>query len=185
MNIVEYLNLIPSQNREKPKFISWLSASLLMFDDAKEVLEAFTSEFDLDSAKGKQLDILGEVVGVNRYLNFQPQESSRTVDDTTYKRMLKAKIASNQWDGTIPGMSKIWDEFFPDVKLIVVDNQDMTVNVVAFGISAGIETELIQNGYYVPKAQSVSYNYFFSELTIFSYDISNDFYNGYDIGNWI
>jgi hypothetical protein len=185
MNIVKYLNMVPSQNREKPKFISWLSVPLTILDDTETMMKEIDTDFDLDIAIGDQLDKIGHIVGVSRILNFQPISASPIVDDATYRRMILAKIAKNQWDGTYYGLTTIWDTFFPDIQLIVTDNQNMTVDVLVFGIGANLERELIQNGYYVPKAQSVKYNYLFAETKIFSYDLDNAFYAGYDVGSWI
>lgn len=185
MNIIPYLNLIPSHNREKPKFISWLSASLIQVDDTEAMLKTFEAEFDLDTAVGNQLDVVGKLVGVSRQLNFQPVSDSPIVNDAIYRRMIKAKIAKNQWDGKYETLTTIWNEFFPDIQLIVTDNQNMTVDILVFGIGDNLEREIIQAGYYIPKAQSVLYNYVFSDVTIFAFGLDNAYYSGFDVGSWI
>jgi hypothetical protein len=97
-------------------------------------------------------------------LDFQPSGgASPTLDDDTYRFVLKAKIAQNQWDGTIPQLYEIWNNVFPLVPIRIKDNQDMSFDVLFVSPSfTNLEKELITNGYIIPKPQSVLVSYSFN-----------------------
>lgn len=163
MSIDKALNLITSQHRDKPKFVSWVSVPLSMIDnmDTAEILEAF----DLDKAIGVQLDELGKIIGVGRILGFQPASGeSPVMDDTTYRLALKARIIQNQWDGTVEQLHRNWNAVFPLVDLIVKDKQDMSMEMLVLGMAVSIEQDLIREGYIIPKPQGVSVSYEFGDI---------------------
>lgn len=185
MDINRYLNLITSEHREQPKFVAWLAAPLTIADDTVNMLKEFDSKFDLDLATGNQLDILGSIVGVGRVVNFQPTIGSPVLDDSMYRLAIKAKIAQNQWDGTIPGLISIWSSIFPTVAIIIKDNLNMTADVALIGIGSTLERELTENGYIIPRPEGVKYNYYFTDNIIFGFDIDNSYYSGFDVGYWL
>jgi hypothetical protein len=67
-----YISLITSLYRTKPKFIAWLTALLTPLCQTNSLLKNFDAAFDLDQAVGVQLDILGQLIGVSRTVQFQP-----------------------------------------------------------------------------------------------------------------
>lgn len=163
MAINKYLDNITSQHRDKPKFINWLSSNLKSIDGTYLLLKAMDDNFDLDNAIGKQLDILGETIGRKRTLTFQPLNGfSPVLPDDYYRLILKAKVAMNNWDGTIPQMYEIWNGVFGndhDLDLQLQDNQDMSFNAYIDGYVDQIQQDLIQHGYIVPKPEGVRINY--------------------------
>lgn len=157
MAIDNYLNDITSQHRTKPKYIAWLSAPLTILDDNVTMTNGIPSAFDIDNAVGVQLDVLGQIVGRSRVLNFQPSSgASPTLNDDNYRIALKAKIAQNQWDGSIPGIYEIWDSLFTDISLNIVDNQNMTMSALVDGQVDDVISEMVAAGYIVPKPFGVS-----------------------------
>ena len=157
-----YIKLVTSKHYDKPKFIAWLTENLIPPDDATTVINSLQSDFNLDTAVGNQLDIIGQLVGRKRLLDFQPTVDSPTMDDTTYRFVLKAKIAQNQWDGTTPGLYAIWNSVFPINPISVKDNQDMTCDILFVGQNfTTLQRELIAHGYIIPKSQCVSFSYAF------------------------
>lgn len=168
MAIEKYVDNITSQHRDKPKFISWLSKSLTIIDHAYLSAKSIDINFDLDYAVGKQLDTLGKVIGRERLLTFQPLNGHNPVlDDETYRLVLKAKVAMNMWDGTIPQSYEIWDNIFKDIGLQLQDNQDMSFNAYITGYVNQIRQDLIQHGYIVPKPEGVRVNYIGKSLVDF------------------
>ena len=69
MTLLEYLNLIPSANRQQPNFIATLSANSEVAVRIQDTLLSMIAKFDIDTATGGQLDILGEWVGVSRNIS--------------------------------------------------------------------------------------------------------------------
>lgn len=160
MAIDKYLDNITSQHRDKPKFIAWLSSSLNIIDHAYIMTKNMDNDFDLDNAIGKQLDILGQIIGRKRTLTFQPLNGHNPVlDDETYKLVLKAKVAMNMWDGKIESAYEIWNNIFDDIGLQLQDNQDMSLTAYITGYVNQIRQDLIQHGYIVPKPEGVRINY--------------------------
>jgi hypothetical protein len=156
--IQPYLNLITSQHRTKPKFNDWLYTALSTVYDGISATESINDAFDIDRAKGSQLDVIGEILGRSRYLPFQPGNGfSPTLSDDNYRIALKAKVIQNGWDGTIPSIYSIWYSLFSDLTMNIVDNQNMTMSVLIDSNTQmdTVITEMIAAGYIVPKPAGV------------------------------
>lgn len=180
-----YLNLISSQHRDKPKYMATVSALLQHSEDIFSVAVYLDDEFDLDNATGVQQDILGEIVGQNRTVDFQPDRGlSPVLDNYAYLHLLKAKIAKNMWKGRIEDLREIWLTLFGK-PIVIQDNQDMTIDVVVVGIYDQMTKNLIQKGYIVPKPQSVGINYAFADDAVFGYDMETAAIKGYDRAEWM
>ncbi|MBZ9633082.1 DUF2612 domain-containing protein [Clostridium sp. FP1] len=160
MAIDTYIASITSEHIDKPNFIAWLSSSLNIVDGVYNLLSDMDSNFDIDNAIGVQLDMLGTVIGRSRTLNFQPLNGFDPVlNEAYYKLVLRAKIAMNNWDGTIPQMYEIWGNIFDDIQLQLADNQDMSFTAYILGYVDQVKQSLIQAGYIVPKPEGVFVNY--------------------------
>lgn len=160
MAIDKYLDRVTSEHRDKSKLISWLSATLNKTDDAYNCIKSIDSAFDLDNAVGKQQDVIGEMIGVKRVLNFQPTpDISPLLNDDTYRLIQKAKIGKNNWLGTIPEVQEIWKGMFTDLQLDLIDNEDMSMTAVIYGVLDELRELLIANGYIIPKPSGVRLNY--------------------------
>jgi len=182
-----YQQLLTSQYQppSSPKLNALLYVLLKKFDDVSQCLVQFDTAFDLDSAVGPQLDALGAVAGADRTVGFQPSDSvSPVLDDATYRIYIKAKIAQNQWDGTITSLYAIWKYLFPVGSIIIADNQNMTATIFLSGSFTSIIQDLITNGYIVPRPEGVLYTYDFAELPAFGFDLDNSFVAGFDVGKW-
>lgn len=189
MENIYYLNLIPSQYRLQPKFMKWLEAGIQKLQDSNSTAQEIISNFDLDTATGVQLDIIGKLIGRSRQLDFQPRaDVSSVLDDDYYRLLLKAKIVWNQWKGTLPELYTAWQEIFPNGNLLILDNQDMSMEVIVSGDFSVLEKDLIYNGLVVPKPEGVRINYIIiaqnADVPIFSYGYDNEFLGGYTT-NWI
>jgi len=156
-----YLRRVTPQHRH-PKFMKWLAANLMPHLEAEKVLLSMDEAFDLDYARGKQLDVLGEIIGRSRVLSFDPIDgSSPVLQDDIYETLIRAKISINQWNGTIPGIQELWESLFPDYRIVIHDNQDMTMDLYIIGLVTMLEMELMSRGYIAPKPMGVRLNYTF------------------------
>lgn len=178
-----YLTLLTSQYQNSPKLKAFLTAMLQVYIDAGVVLGEMPVAYDLDFAIGPQLDTLGELIGVGRIVSFQPSNGvSPVLTDPVYRLLLRAKIAQNQWDGTLGSLYAIWKVLFPGGVITVIDNQDMTAFVTLTGSFSSIVQDLIVKGYIVPRPEGVLYNIGFGNLPAFGFDNNNAFVAGFDIG---
>jgi len=133
----QYLDFITSEHQNKPKFAASLAAAVGPLADLQAFLQTVPSLFDLDNAIGVQLDATGLWIGRRRFIPqplpnmwfsfdtpfkgfdegfwkgpFDVGTMLDRLDDNTFRRLLRAKILSNNWDGTIPSAQFIIDTFF-------------------------------------------------------------------------
>ena len=167
-----------------PNLNANLASSLQLFEDVMTCNVGMTEAFDLDYAAGVQLDILGSIAGVSRTVSFQPSGGvSPILDDTTYRLVIKATIANNQWQGTQDELYIIWKQLFSSGTIVIFDNQNMTCTITLTGVFSSIIQDLIVNGYIVPRPEGVEYTYLFGNFPIFGTDESNSFIAGVDLGH--
>jgi len=153
--IEEYLALITNEHFDKQKFVDTVSLSVAPLVDIKNTLDLVQGkDFDLDDAVGVQLDIIGIWIGISRYVNvplsgvyfsfdiaglgfdqgvwkgpFDPDTGVVTLNDDSYRLLLRARIGANNWDGTMETTKPILDAIFnPDgsaqfVEVNAVDEQ--------------------------------------------------------------
>jgi hypothetical protein len=179
-----YLDLLTSEYQNSPNLLTWLQANLQKYEDIAQCILSFQYNFDIATAVGVQLDMIGANQGVSRTLPFQPSGGiSSVLDDTTYRLLIMATQAANTWDGLIDSLYTIWANLFPGGKLIIVDNQNMTAIVSLSGTFTAIIQQLIVNGLIVPRPEGVLYTYTFATLPIFGADLNNAFIAGADLGH--
>ena len=185
-NINEYLNLITSEHREKPKFLAFLTLLLTPIINLQILNHEMMSMLNLDTSTGDQLDKIGEILGLPRQVDFQPtDDSSPILNDDYYRLILKAKVAKNQWDGTKKGLYDLWVNLFPENPVLIVDRQNMTATVAVVGLVDQLSRDLISHGYIVPKPVGVRYEYGFTTKPIYSQDLDTDWLKGFDEGYWL
>jgi len=181
-----YMSLLSSQYQNAPNQKAWLQTLLIPFHDAAALLSQWSYEFDIDEAIGSQLDIIGQIVGASRVLAFQPAGGvSPILNDSTYRILLKAKVAQNQWDGLIASVYPIWQTLFPGGTIIIQDNQNMTAVISLAGNFTSIIQDMILNDLIVPRPDGVMYTYVFAKLPMFGYDVDTAYIAGYDAGFYV
>lgn len=184
LSLYYYLALVTSEYRMATNFLANLTSSIQLFEDVMTCNGLMTEAFDLGSAAGVQLDVLGQIAGVSRTVNFQPSDSvSPVLDDTTYRILIQATIAANQWKGTQSELYPIWQTLFPGGSIVIQDEQNMSCVIILSGVFTSIVQDLITNGYIVPRPEGVNYSYTFSTLPVFGTDESNAFIAGVDVGH--
>jgi len=154
--IQTYLDLITPQHRTQPKYMAWLTAALTMINDAQSALFGMKTAYDIGSAVGVQLDVLGAILGVSRLLDFQPTTGSALLDDNNYRLVLRAKILNNQWDGTRGQYETMVSDVLSGCKAVLADNSDMTMGVaLILDTATTLTSELLQHGYLLPAPAGV------------------------------
>jgi hypothetical protein len=170
--------------------MSWAEKLLTALDDGVDATNSMVSAFDIDVAIGDQLDVIGEIVGVSRNLNFDPSTASPpaaaspVLDDATYRILLKATIGINQWDGKMSSIKSLWDELFPDGNIMLQDNLDMSITAYARGVFSDLIIAIIENGLIIPRPEGIQINYEFGEMPFFGFDTDDEFIAGFDKGKW-
>ena len=163
----EYLDKITSAHISRPRYMEWLEALLQLVCDAGTCSEGFDLAFYLETAVGKQLDMIGAIVGISRELPYASQYiDDGILADTEYRNAIMAKILFNQWDGTNQSLPLLWQAIYPSLQMTFHDNQDMTMSVEVRGTISNELSEMIQAGMIVPVPAGVGVTY-----TIYNTDI--------------
>lgn len=215
MILDDYLNLITSEHRDKQNFIAMLSAPVSLAVQIQNVLNSMIPLFDVDLAVGEQLDVIGQWVGITRnvsipipgvYFSWDGTDSSvgwdfgtwqpflQPVDvtvlpDDAYLSLIRAKIAANSWDGTTNGAYVIWDTVFPNFRILIQDNQNMSYNLaVVGGIVDSLTVALLTGGYIPLKPEGVRVAVYYVSIDAnpaFGWDVDSDVIQGWDEGTWL
>lgn len=211
----DYLNLITSEHRGKEKFEATVVAGVSPFSKLQAVMLGLPADFDIDSAVGVQLDAVGAWIGRSRRIDtplvgvyfawddlasdgwesgiwkgpFDPDSGLVDLPDDSYRVLLKAKIAANSWDGTIPGAYTIWATVFTNSQLVIQDNQDMSMVVGIAGQPLSIvDQALLTNGYIPLKPEGVRIQYYAiapAAGALFAWDTDESTaLAGWDTGQW-
>lgn len=159
-----YLNLVCSQHSTKSKYMAWLEVLLRPFVEVIILNQAINNSFSLDTAVGKQLDIIGKQLNLSRQVNFQPTDGSSSIlNDDYYRIILKAKVIKNQWKGTISNFYEYWNTLFGDspLNIYLIDNQDMDYVGVTWDstFKDQMMEDLISHGYIIPKPAGLGISY--------------------------
>lgn len=170
MGTSAYEELVPSFHRGQPKLMEYLRLILNQSADMEALLAAFGDAFDLDTAVGVQLDVIGEWVQASRILPFAPVSSVRRLSDDDYRLLIRAAIARNAWDGTNESLAGIFASVFPAFGITLEDKQDMSINVVIRGSFTELQVEMVNAGLLIPHPAGVTMTYEIPE-TIISTDI--------------
>lgn len=188
-NPLDYTSLITSEHNQQPNYMAMLQVFAQWAADRLNMLASFPTLFDIDTAMGDQLDKLGNWIGVSR--NIQAAGSVQTLvvlTDANYRVLLKSKILSNNWDGTVPGAYAVLNSIFAlsPTPLIIVDNQDMTMFVIIESNGGVVDPQLLAilvNGTISVKPAGVSVFYYqTSGQPIFGLDFDNSTIGGLDHG---
>lgn len=181
----DYTALITSEHATKPKYAALMSLWLQACVDLINFYAGLPAAFDLDLAIGAQLDAIGRWVGISRYVSvpitglyfswdtagvgwnqgiwFGPNMPTTTLvamDDGTYRGVLRAKIAANNWDGTLASFYAALRIVLPATTINVVDNQNMTVTVHLTGtLPSNLMLAVLQAGYLPLKPAGVAVTY--------------------------
>lgn len=214
-DVDSYLGLITSYHRGKPKFAAMVKAIVEPIVAQQAFFQNLPRDFDLDEAIGVQLDQVGEWVGRTRFIKvpiagawfsfdilnrgfdqgiwlnsqYDTPAGVTRLDDETYRTLLRAKIAANNWDGTLGSAKAALEILFPggETTILVLDNQDMTIT---FGVSGAIPSALfialLSQGYLPLKPEGVRADYLITTVAgpLFGFDVSNEFISGFDDGAW-
>lgn len=182
---VSYLKLVTSEHSVQPKYMEYVKKTLDMISPDVDMYNDFDVLFAIDSAAGDQLDKLGELVGIGRKLPIVDARIPATLDDDSFRLVIKAKVYKNRWDGTRKGLEDIFETMFPSIPYEIVDNQDMSYTVMLISPEADdVFIGLIMNGYILPKPSGVRVEYSILDSTLFGWDSDTAFIKGWDKANW-
>lgn len=160
MNVQKYIDLIPTENRAKPKFSAMITATMQPFVDGINVLNSISGLYDVDVAVGQQLDVVGQWVGVSRRLTSaltgayfswdtpgsgwnqgswklptDPTSGIVVLTDPYFRAVIKARILNNHWDGDIQDAYTIMNATFASFgyQIGIEDFGNLTMGLILMG----------------------------------------------------
>lgn len=185
VNIDEYLDLISTQHNIQPKFIEYNKTFLEKVKGINDLLYSFDEAFNLENATGTTLDIIGECVGISRYLNLSDPVIPNPLTDKYYRLVIKSKVAQNHWDGTIEGLRAIASVLFPESAFDIIDYQNMTMEFMVIDPTVDdVYKALMLAGKVMPKPSGVRVTWTVLDSGIFGWDTETEFIKGWDSGIW-
>lgn len=155
-SIDTYLNLITSQYQGKPNYFQVITLSCQPFVDNLTSYGKIPGLYDLTTATGICLDVIGQWVGVSRQLSepitgvyfsfddstvgfdagvwkgpFDPLTGITNLPDEFYRLVINAKILNNNWDGTIESAYNITEVLFNSLgyDIFIEDKADLSMNL--------------------------------------------------------
>lgn len=118
-----YSNLLIMQYHNKPKAKATIETTVGLLPD--DLIMEVINGFDIETAVGKQLDILGEYVGVDRY--YLVDNQAQLLDDEDYRILIKLKAISNTSDLSHKSLEEALYNFFGNtVRMDSDGNMEMT-----------------------------------------------------------
>lgn len=214
MTLNDYIDLITSQHRSRPKFRGVTAAAVAPLALTVGMVDtSMLQAWDIDTAIGTQLDQVGEWIGATRYVEqplvgvyfswddvvetgwghgywqgkYDPSTGVIALADDVYRLVLYAKIASNNWPGTRETIESIWDDSLGDTStLALVDHQDMSITIGLQGISINnVLLYILTSGRIPLKPEGVRLReYIVSDDRIFGFDADSPTIGGWDEASW-
>lgn len=204
---------VATQYSAATRFLAYIRALLTASAELEAVLQLIAQQADIDIAEGVNLDVLGEIVGLSRKVSvpldiyfafdyggagfdegfwkgpYDPTDGLVSLDDTTYRTMIRAKIEANKWDGTNDGLGGIYESILTGsgTTAFVVDNQDMSIDLYLFGKDPSKAiAALLRNGYFPIKPGGVRINKYLkpsvANQPLFGFDTQSSYVAGFDTG---
>lgn len=147
-----YINLLILQYKGKPRAEATLDAFLSLVIDG-QIFNKIQEIFDVDTASGVNLDLIGKIVGVTRegYSFSGPM----TLDDIDYRKIIKLKIISNNSDSSLNSIENLLDIYFEGL-IQVFDYSNMTMSYfISSALGSQQLVEFFINKGLLPKPMAV------------------------------
>lgn len=194
---------IYAQYRTKPKAIAWYAIARTMSGDLEAAAEAVRKSYDIDTAVGDQLDVLGRIVVVGR--NFMANtplfpglfalldgaefgdtdamfsetsiDTDAQMSDEFFRLVIRAKIVKNNSDATIESILSGVTFLIPGADVVrVIDGEDMSFAIEFQGNITDLERWALLNAKLISKPQGVRFNGFLDSCTPSEFgDVDSEF----------
>jgi len=210
-----YLRLITSEHRDKPKFTAMVAALVQPLADLQVLLAGMPGLYDLDACVGQQEDTTGQWIGITRdvtvpltypffswsvsglgwgqadWISSVDATQLVTLSDAAYRTLLYAKVAANQWDGTVPGAYAVYATVFSGTGtgVLIQDYGDMHMALALTGpVPDAVTLSLFVNGYLDLKPAGVRIDAYYApaeaDVPYFGWGTEGSGLAGWGVGYW-
>jgi hypothetical protein len=187
----KYTDRITTLHGDKPGFVSMVEQITNQLIGVQNLYSNMVAYYDLDTAVGAQLDVIGLWIGISRDLSapvsnvyysfdianlgfdngvwrgpYDPASGIITLPDEYYRLVLKAKILNNHWDGTKEQAYSVVQAIFEPYGFLffIEDNADLSMDI---GLLTGesqnsLIVGLLKQGKFNIKPAGIRINYYIS-----------------------
>ena len=193
MSLANVPDRIYAQYRNKPKAVAWFDIAQRLGGDLDAAAQAVRRSYDIDTAEGEALDVIGRIVVVPRsFLADVPMSpglfaltdgdefgdteamfSPLTINqdqelaDELYRIVIRAKTIKNTGDATIENILYGMNFLLPNAQVLrVADGENMTFSIEFYGEISNLERFALLNATLVPKPQGVEFSGFLEGLSL-------------------
>jgi Protein of unknown function (DUF2612) len=148
-----YANLLIIQYIGKPKAYATIQAVVgpVIIDQLPTVVE---NAFQLSTAIGVQLDVLGDYAGVSRN-GYGPSGNPITLNDSDFMKLIQIAIGVNTSNGSLASIQQILNQYFAgDILVFDTKNMQMSYLVNSNSVSLDLIELFITEGL-LPKPMGV------------------------------
>lgn len=193
---------IYAQYRNKPDAVKWYQITRSLANELGSAIDAVRVMYNIDTAVGAQLDIIGRIVVVDRafpgqialnpglfaltdgdqFGDIEADFASLFVDqdqnmsDELYRLVIKAKILKNNSDSTLESILFGVNFLLPDADFLrVTDNENMSYSIEFYGNITPLQRYALLNARLVPKPQGVRFGGFLEGYNYVQFGDDNEF----------
>lgn len=191
----DYINLITSEHRDKPKYVALLSMFAQWAVDLRTLYASLPGLFDIDTAIGAQLDDVALWTGATRRITIEPtilypapaDPYVYVLTDAELRAFARGRIVANFWDGSPNGIVPIYEAYFggSGQYAAIVDNEDMTITIYLTGVTPTPAQLAIISQFLLPTRPAgvlLDGIWIAGGGPLFGLDVSNNFLDGPDRG---
>lgn len=183
-----YANLLILQYKQRPKAYATIQA-LVAMPIAEQVPIDVQNAFDISSAIGVQLDVLGKYVGASRNgVGFLGQPI--TLVDADFRNLIRLKVIQNNSGSSLYEIQRELAIYFAN-KIYIYDYSNMRISyLLDTSVGSFNLGQVIVTGGYLPKPMAVQLSetvyspnvlHFFAFRTYdYQFDHNQPFFNSYD-----
>lgn len=177
-----YANLLILQYKNKPKARAVIQALAEQIFGSGSALD-MVNGFDLETAVGKQLDIIGKYIGLKRQVKVNIGDSDTNIlNDDQYRILLKLKLVQNTNFSSTAQIREALYALFPN-EIRLFDNRTMVYNYQLSTLFNDLVNVIIAEEL-LPLPMGVGYNIsvvpdLLELYGYYGYDGLNDNPNGY------
>lgn len=209
-----FLSHITSEHADKPNFTAMVDATVQPFADLIALLGQVPQLYDLDTAVGQQLDVVGQWVGASRTLEaplsgvyfafdtidvgfdggvwmgpYDPASGIVLLPDEFYRLVIRARILNNSWDGSKDQIYALTDVVFGSAGFTyyIEDHSDLTISIGLLGQTTPppILIALLNSGTLDVKGVTIQVaSRVAQQGPVFSFDLDTLLLKGFDTSFW-
>ena len=168
----EYKKLLIIQYSDKPNALAQIQLTVSKLEEAYNLISSFETAFDLDTAIGKQLDIIGKIVGISRkvpfsvpknYFGFDGHSNSYPMGNKFVENFVSYPMKNKFEIPYTTGELNDYDyRFFIRAKIIKNNTKSTMIDINNLSLQNAIDY-LFNNTGYIVDNKDMSFNLYLSQ----------------------